>query len=152
MFEVEIMKKLLIILFILVCVFGANAQTSKSKRLALPANLAKMKDADSAKLLDNPIIKTRLKRLLGKKSYADFMESWETINPIEKKGNFLFSSGCLIHACGHIESAIAIDLVKKTIHAGIFQQGIKSKLYNEDNQPTPKVLMDWFKNLSKIKQ
>ena len=144
------MKKLLIVLFILVGVFGANAQTSKSKRPPLPANLAKMKAADSYKLLDNPTIKTRLKRLLGKKGYADFLESWETINPIEKKGNFLFSSGCLIHACGHIESAIAIDLVKNTIHAGIFQQGIKSKLYNEDNQPTPKVLADWLKNLSEM--
>ena len=142
------MKNLLILIFILVCSFGATAQTSKSKRPALPANLAKIKDADSGELLNDPAIKTRLKMLLGKKSYANFLESWETLNPIVKKGNFLFSSGCLIHACGHIESAIAIDLVKKTIHAGIFQQGLKSKLYNEDNQATPKVLMDWFKNLS----
>ena len=141
------MKQISIILLItLALCFSVTAQTSKTKRPALPANIAKWKD--SYKLLNNPTIKTRLRTLLGKKNYADFVESWETLNPIVKKGNFLFSSGCLIHACGHIESAMAIDLVKKTIHAGIFQQGIKSKLYNEDNQPTPKVLMDWFKNLA----
>ncbi len=139
------MKKLSVILFVLLLAFGANAQTGKLKRQPLPVNIAGWKD--SFKLVNNAAVKSRLKKLLGKKGYADFLESWETINPIVKKGDILFASGCLIHACGHIESAIAIDLKTKTIHVGIFRQDETSKIYDEDEKKQPKVLSDWFNNL-----
>ena len=142
------MKKLLILLVILVSVFGVNAQTSKLKRPPLPDNLVKMKDADSADFLNNPTIKNRLKRLLGKKSYADFLESWETLNPVEKRGNFLFSSGCMIHACTHIESAMAIDLVNQTIHVGIFRDTEKTRFFNENGGKTPLSIKNWANRLN----
>ncbi|HRH46894.1 MAG TPA: hypothetical protein PKY82_34930, partial [Pyrinomonadaceae bacterium] len=102
------MKKIIVILFVLGFSISLFGQT-QTKSATLPANLAKWNKIDSNDLLNNPTIKSRLKKLLGKKNYADFKESWETINPVVKNGNFLFSSGCLIHACGHLESAIAID-------------------------------------------
>lgn len=112
-------------------------------------NFAKMNGKDSHDLLTNPTIKARLKKLLGEKSYADFTESWETVNPVIKKGNFLFSSGCLIHACGHLESAIAIDLLKKTIHVGIFRETEKTKYFNERRRKTPAIIRNWAQNLIK---
>jgi hypothetical protein len=141
------MKKFIFVLF-LSAIFGLTvfAQTS-----TLPANISKWNGADSDKILNNVKIKSRLKKLMGAKNYADFMESWETLNPIVKKGNFLFSSGCLIHACGHLESAIAIDLVNQTIHAAIYRQDEKTKYFNENGRKTPRVLKNWVNHLIAIK-
>lgn len=128
--------------------FSAMAQTAnKSKVAALPINILKMNGKDSLDLLNNPTIKARLRNLLGKKNYADFLESWETSNPVVKKGNFLFSSGCLIHACGHIESAIAVDLVNKSIHVGIFREQEKTRFFNESGRKTPAVIKNWASRL-----
>jgi hypothetical protein len=116
----------------------------------LPADIAKLEGEDSDKLLNHPTIKLRLKKLLGKKQYSHFMEGFETINPIEKKGNFLFTKGCLIHACGHVESAIAIDLVKQTIHVGIFRETEKIVFFNEQRRKTPSLLISWRSLLEDI--
>jgi hypothetical protein len=121
--------------------FSAFAQTKP-----LPANIAKFED--SSEILNNPVIKSRLQKLLGTKNYADFTESWETVNPIVKEGNVLFSSGCLIHACGHIESAIAIDLRTQTIHTAIFRETEKTRFFNEKKRKTPQVIRNWANRLN----
>lgn len=141
------MKKLLLILFVMLFAVGINAQNLKTKADSLPANISKWKD--SQKLLTNSIIVSRLKKMMGKKNYDDFKESWETLNPIIKKGNFLFSSGCLIHACGHAESAIAIDLINKTIHVGIFREDEKTRYFNENKRKTPQTIRNWAKRMNK---
>lgn len=89
-----------------------------------------------------------MRKLLGKE-YASFMESFETLTPVTKEGRFLFSSGCLIHACTHLESAVAVDLVNRTIHAAIFRQGEKIRYFNEGGKPTPKVIRGWADNLGR---
>src|SRR5262245_34832710 len=99
--------------------FSATAQTSKPQRPALPSDIATVAGQDSDSLLKNPAIQARMKTLLRNR-YGAFMESFETLNPVRKEGDFLFSSGCLIHACTHLESAIAIDLVNQTVHLAIF--------------------------------
>ena len=101
--------------------------------------------------MENAIIKVRLKKLLGKKNYASFLESLETLNPIEKNGGILFSSGCLIHACTQLESAVAIDLVNKTIHAGIFRRNEKTKYFNENGRKSPKALKSWADRLEALR-
>ena len=106
-----------VFLFLITVIFAASAFAQKT--VPLPADTANWVGKDSDVILENPVIKTRLKKLLGAKNYAAFMESFETLNPIEKTGGVLFTGGCLIHACTHLESAIAIDLVKNTIHAAI---------------------------------
>ena len=138
-----------ILLMTSVLCFSAMAQTTKTERPAMPPNIAIMAGQDSDELLKNPAIVTRMKKLLGEK-YGSFMESFETLNPITRRGNFLFSSGCLIHACTHLESAIAIDLINKTIHVAIFRQIEKTKFFNEDGKATPKVIRDWANNLRQI--
>ena len=141
--------KRIIYLLLVTSIFGISifAQNAKPKVAALPAGIATWSGEDSDKILDNAVIKTRFKNLLGKKNYADFVESWETVNPIVKKGNFLFSSGCLIHACGHVESAIAIDLVNQTVHVGIYRDEVKPKFFNEKSRKTPKAIQSWANRL-----
>src|SRR5437868_3041790 len=104
------MKKFIFcFLLVSICSLYVAAQTNrKYRKNGLPADISKMTEADSIELLNNSTIKMRLKKLLGKKYYDSFLESFETVSPVEKRGSFLFSSGCLIHACSHLESAIAV--------------------------------------------
>lgn len=145
------MKKVILSLLIVgICSFCITAQTTKTNKL--PAGINKMTDGDSLKLLNNPVIKSRLKKLLGKKNYEAFLESFETVTPIERKGSFLFSSGCMIHACSKVESAIAIDLANKTIHASLYRLGEKTKHFNENKRKTPKVIKDWANRLNSLNE
>ncbi|MDT5062668.1 MAG: hypothetical protein QOH63_3127 [Acidobacteriota bacterium] len=138
-----------LLLVTLVSCFSVTAQRAKTSRPALPSGIAAAVGQDSDNLLKNPSIKARMKKLLGNK-YDSFMESFETLNPITREGHFLFSSGCLIHACTHLESAIAVNLTNNTIHAAIFRQDEKIKYFNEGGKATPEVIRDWAKNLRQI--
>lgn len=145
--------KQVVLLFLITAIFAASgfAQTVKTKTPALPTNIADWNGEDSSKILDNAIIKARLKKLLGKKNYASFLESFETLNPVEKNGDILFSSGCLIHACGHLESAIAVDLVNNTIHAAIYNEEKKTRYFNEKGSKIPESIINWANRLSSLK-
>lgn len=135
-------------LFSITLVFGFSAM-GQTKRPALPADISAVTGEDSNSLLRNSAVQARMKNLLGAK-YGSFMESFETLNPVTRQGNFLFSSGCLIHACTHLESAIAVDLVHRTIHAAIFRQNQKTRYFNESGRATPKVISDWANDLRQL--
>jgi hypothetical protein len=146
------MKALIyLLLFIAVFATPAAAQKAKPKVTALPAGIAEWTGQDSDKLLQEPVIKARLQTLLGKTNYASFMESFETLTPITRDGDVLFSSGCLIHACTHLESAIAIDLKANTIHAAIYNDEKKTKYFNERSSKTPAAINDWASRLMDLK-
>jgi hypothetical protein len=139
-----------LLLLTLVSCFCALAQTAKTTRPALPSDIAAAAGGqDSDILLKNPVIKARLKKLLGNK-YGSFMESFETLNPVTREGHFLFSTGCLIHACTHLESAIAVNLTNNTIHAAVFRQDEKTRYFNEGGKATPVVIRAWANNLRQI--
>jgi len=145
--------KLIISLLLLTGIFGisAFAQKVSPKVAALPSDIADWNGQDSDKLLNDPVIKGRLKILLGKKNYASFIESFETLSPISKAGNVLFSSGCLIHACTHLESAIAIDVKANTIHAAIFNEEKTTRYFNERGRKPPAAITGWAKRLNDLK-
>jgi hypothetical protein len=149
----EALMKHFFFVFLITAIFGtaAFAQNTKSKIAALPADAVNWTDSDSSRILDNALIKTRLKQLLGKKNYAAFLESFETRTPIIKNGNVLFSSGCLIHACTHLESAVAIDLKNNTVHAALYNDEVKPKFFNERNSATPQEITQWINNLLSYK-
>lgn len=144
--------KPIIFLFIITAIFGASvfAQNVKPTPPALPDSIAEWDGENSDKILNDAVIKTRLKKLLGKKNYAAFFESFETLTPIKKNGDILFSSGCLIHACQHLESAVAIDLVNKTIHAAIYREGKRTKFFNESGAKTPQAMTNWANRLNSL--
>lgn len=145
------MKQIIYLLLITgILSVSAYAQTAKPKVAALPAGIAGWSGEYSDKLLKDPVIKTRLKKLLGTKNYAAFMDSFETLTPISKEGDVLFASGCLIHACTHLESAIAIDLKNNTIHAAIYNEEKPTRYFNERGRRTPAAIDAWAKNLEEI--
>ena len=125
----------------------AAAQKAKPKAAPLPAGISDWAGQDSDKLLKDPVIMTRLKTLMGKTNYASFMESFETLTPITKDGDVLFASGCLIHGCTHLESAIAIDVKANTIHAAIYNEEKKTRYFNERASKTPQAINDWASSL-----
>jgi hypothetical protein len=144
------MKRMTSLLLVALAFFvSATAQTSQSSRAALPPEIAAAEGHDSDSLLKNAAIQARIKRLL-RSNYDAFMASFETLNPVRKEGNFLFSSGCLLHACTHLESAIAVDLVNHSVHAAIFRQDKKTQYFNEGGTPTPAVIKDWAGNLRQM--
>src|SRR5262245_54816524 len=138
-----------LLLITLVSCFYTTAQTARTRRPTLPSDIDAVAGQASDSLLKNPAIQSRIKKLLGTK-YDSFMESFETLSPISQNRNFLFSSGCLIHACTRLESAIAVDLVNNTIHVAIFRQDKKTKYFNEGGGATPKVIRNWANNLRQI--
>ncbi len=144
--------KLFIFLFLFTTVFrfSAFAQTVKPKIPALPADVASWNGENSDKILEDPIIKTRLKKLLGEKNYAAFLESFETLTPIEKTGDILFASGCLIHACQHLESAVAIDFSRNIIYAAIYRETEKTRYFRERGGKTPESITKWANRLSDL--
>jgi hypothetical protein len=144
------MKRLASLLLVtLVSCFCALAQTAKTARPALPSDITIAAGQDSDNLLKNPVIKARMIKLLGDK-YEAFMESFETLNPVMREGQYLFTTGCLLHACTHLESAIAVDLTHNTIHTAIFRQDEKTRYFNEGGKTTPNVIREWAHNLRQL--
>ncbi len=145
--------KSIIFLLLISGIFGIPglAQNPRSTASALPSGSANWNGEDSSKILNDPVIKARLRKLLGKTNYASFMESFETLTPITKDGNVLFASGCLIHACTHLEAAIAIDLGNNTIHAAIYNDKKPTRFFDERGIKSPKPVIAWAKNLNDLK-
>ncbi len=127
------------------------SQSSKPTATALPAGIATWGGEYSDKLLNNSIIEARLKKLMGSKNYSEFIESFETLTPISKDGDILFASGCLIHACTQLESAIAVNFKDNTVHAAIFDTEKPTRYFNERGSKTPKAIVDWATSLDNIK-
>lgn len=120
----------------------------------LPVSIAEITNIvgkDSTDLLGDPAVESRLKKLMGDANYNSFLESFETVTPVTKTGAYLFTSGCLIHACSQVESAIAIDWKNNTIHTAIFRRGEKTKFFNE-NKKTPKTIKEWASRLANLQK
>jgi hypothetical protein len=128
-------------LLVLALCLMAGAQI---KRPPLPSNLTKYVDEYPVELMKVRAMKTRLRALLGKK-YSTFDEYLTVQSPMTQVGDFLLASGYLPHSCTISESAFAIDLKNKRIHAVIYDKDEKPKFYNEDKAETPDVLLNWVK-------
>ena len=135
--------RLLFVLTLLSVSVPAASGQSAAKRPVLPINLSKYIDEYPAALMKVPAVKARLRALLGKR-YPDFVISIDVQSPMKKVGDFLFTNGCMPHACTINEAAFAIDLVNKRIHAVIYDSDRPAVYFNEDKKPTPQVLLDWL--------
>jgi hypothetical protein len=92
------------------------------------------------KLLDNPALAKRLKKLLGPR-FAFVKKTWAVETPMQMKDNVFSASGCQTHNCGDTNFIIAVDFSKNVLYAGIRQE-TKVKLYAEDGS-TNKEITDW---------
>lgn len=159
------MKRILPNIFIplLILCISCN-QTTEQKRKAKtsiekePKRLKKAQDLNKAldflknmhgkyphevKLLDNTVVKQRLKKLLGNR-FTFLMETWAVESPIELQNNIFTAWACEQHNCGATNFIIVIDLLKNVIYVGIREAG-HVETYSEAAVPSPKQLQKWLK-------
>ncbi len=129
-----------------------SVQKTELKTNVLPPGISGWNGKDADRILKNPSIVRRLRKLLGKQHYADFIELLETVTPITKNGSVLFASGCPIHACGHLESAVAIDLSRNTVHAAIYNEEKKTAYFDERGSKTPQSIIVWANRLNELRK
>jgi hypothetical protein len=89
------------------------------------------------KLLKNPILTQRLKKLIGNR-YNFLKDTWAVENPIEVKDNIFVAYGCQAHNCGSTNFIIIIDFYKDAMYAGI-RENDNVKIYSEDGSDSRKL-------------
>lgn len=148
------MKKTIILLFILVFGFVFTAAQTNTKRPAMPKNVVNFDEKKypyPMYLLANPLIKKRVRGLLGKK-YDDFTDAIDTQEPLEKRGDFLVGTGCAKGLCTIIEAILVIDISNNSITVGMFNSSNNPqfKYYSETPDEKPlSVINQWEKDIAK---
>jgi len=119
-----------------------NNQTDGIKQKSNSVNLDFLKSTNGKypneiKLLENPVLTQRLKKLLGNR-YNFLKETWAVESPIEVKDNIFSAFGCQAHNCGSTNFIIIIDFSKNVIYSGVRENDIV-KTYSEDGSNTRKL-------------
>jgi flagellar biosynthesis component FlhA len=116
-----------------------QANISTSENLEFLKNL-NGKYPDEVKLLDNPALIKRLKKLLGNR-FKFLKETWAVESPIKIKDNIFVASGCQAHNCGSTNFIIVVDLSKNVMLAGVREED-QVKTYSEDGSSCQQ-LLEW---------
>ena len=104
----------------------------------------KGKMVKTSKLLDNPVLKSRLIKLLGNDDYAFLKKNWNVETPITVVGNTVEATGCKVHDCGNTNFILLVDTADNIIQVGIRKNGGKALIISEDpNRSIPGDLEDW---------
>jgi hypothetical protein len=98
--------------------------------------------AGEVDLLQKEPLKQRFRNLLGRDTVL-FIQRFQVAPPIEIEGNLLYNEGCQPHNCGTDEAALAIDMSRDLIYAGMAIKG-RIKVYAEKNDTAyPQRLREW---------
>lgn len=93
------------------------------------------------KLLDHPMLKKRLQKMLG--SQYDFMKStWDVEAPIEINDGLFYAWGMQAHSGGDPAAVLMADISNNVLYVGI-RKDAHEQLYSEDDSSAPKRLQDW---------
>jgi hypothetical protein len=137
--------------FVLVCPGQTNQQGHKEKGITQKSDSTTFKFLKKydkkypyeVKLLDNSILKQRLKTLLGNR-YSFLKSKWAVEIPIEIKDNIFIAYACETHNCDATNFMIIVDINRNIVYAGIREER-KAVTYSEDNSKGPVQLQDWAK-------
>ena len=81
-------------------------------------------------LLDDPVKREPLVKLLGEAEFKSFRNNLQTAPPLEKLSTGLYAGeGCLAHSCGSSQGAFVIDVVNRRAWAIRFDPNNKRKFY-----------------------
>ncbi|WP_419869636.1 hypothetical protein [Chryseobacterium sp. CT-SW4] len=106
----------------------------------------KGKTVKASKLLDNPIVKARLIKLIGNDDYVFLKKNWNVEEPISVVGNTAEASGCKVHDCGNTNFILLFDITDNIIQVGIRKNGGKALIISEDPERSiPGDLEEWSK-------
>jgi len=104
--------------------------------------------AGEVDLLEKEPLKERFRALLGRDTAA-FMHRYQVAPPIEVEAGILFNEGCRPHHCATDEAALAIDMNRDIIYAGIAING-KVKIYAEkEDTAAPLPFREWQRKFVK---
>ena len=96
---------------------------------------------NEVKLLDNSVLKKRLKKMLGLQ--YDYLKSiWEVETPIEVEYGLFYAWGMKTHSGGDPGAVIMADIIANVLYVGI-RKDQKEKIYSEDSSEIPQRLKDW---------
>jgi hypothetical protein len=96
---------------------------------------------NEVKLLDNTVLKKRLKKLLGPQ--YDYLKSiWEVETAIEVEYGLFYAWGMKAHSGGDPGAVIMADIVTNVLYVGI-RKDQNEKIYSEDDSEIPQRLKDW---------
>jgi hypothetical protein len=118
----------------------SNNETQQTSKLSFLKDFNEKYPYD-VKLLENPTLKKRLKKMIG--SRYDFLKSiWEVEVPIEIKDGIFFSNAMQAHSGGNPGATIVVDLKTDVLYVGI-KENDDIKIYSEDGSKSPQCLVDW---------
>ncbi|EPR69552.1 hypothetical protein [Cyclobacterium qasimii] len=93
------------------------------------------------KLLEEPVIKKRLEKMLGPQ-YAFVKSIWEVETPITIVDGMFYAWGMQAHSGGDPGAVLMADLNKNVLYVGIRKKE-DEQFYSEDGSPVPQKLQDW---------
>ena len=93
------------------------------------------------KLLENSIIKKRLKNLIGDR-FLFLKKTWAVETPMEIINNIFVASACEAHNCNMTNFIIAVNMTENIMYVGIREEG-KIKTYTEDGSKFPEQIQEW---------
>lgn len=93
------------------------------------------------KLLDNPVLTQRLKKLLGNNRFKFLNETWAVEIPMEFTNNIFVASACQAHSCYSTNFIIVVDFSKNVMFVGIREED-EVKTYSEDGSNSP-IITKW---------
>lgn len=128
----------------------SGTQAEKQTDITKQGNLDFLKEfngkyPNDVKLLDNPVLTQRLKKLLGDR-FTFLKETWAVETPIEIKNNIFVASGCQAHNCDNTNFLLVVDFSKNIVYAGVREEE-NVKLYAEDGSDNPE-LNKWQKKMN----
>ncbi len=122
-----------------------KAASEKSSAYTKAADLTFLIDLNGhyphdVKLFNNPVIKTRLKRMLGAQ-YNYLKSIWEVEIPIKIENGLMYTWAMQAHSGGDPSAALVADINKNVLYVRI-RKDKKDKIYSEDGSIPPKKLND----------
>lgn len=117
-----------------------NPQTNTSLKFLKKYN---GKYTYEVKLLNNPILKNRLIRLMGIQKYTFMKNTWRVEGGISVKNNILTAEGCEQHNCDSTNFIMVIDLERDILYVGYKVENDIYKFGEEQNYPL--LILNWEK-------
>jgi hypothetical protein len=99
------------------------------------------KDPSAVGLLNHPVLKRRLRKLLGSQ-YTYVKGIWEVETPIEVEDGIFYADGMQAHGGGDPGAVVMADIAQNVLYVGI-RQDHQVQLYAEDGGAVPPKLQEW---------
>jgi hypothetical protein len=111
---------------------------------SIMVDLTKYVGQHPTEILNEPLIATNLKRILGN-SYTKFVDQLNVGGGLENIGDYYFGEGCAPHNCSIDESAFVVNKKDLSVYAVLLTDGDKLAVFGASTaQNLPASLGEWY--------